>query len=135
MSNLTSSVILTLSVANWNLANYQSNLGVFLKFLADRSSGLGNLVEEFMHESGHTEQDIIRMQNKYIGTHQAEQDLHGALGWIMKQLLTRMVKKVDNMEIFRKSLLQNTGYTLEELENSYKRVAEFIESKRKTLSP
>ncbi len=61
--------------------------------------------------------------------------MHGALGWIMKQLLTKMVKRTDTMRAFQESLLKDTGYTLEELQDSYKRVAEFIEDKRKGLLP
>lgn len=61
--------------------------------------------------------------------------MHGALGWIMKQLLTKMVKRTDNMREFQESLLKDTGYTLQELQNSYTRVAEFIENKRKALIP
>jgi len=53
----------------------------------------------------------------------------------MKQLLTKMVKRLNDPQAFQASLLSVTGYTLPELQDSYNRIVEFIEGRRKAPAP
>ena len=123
------------NVINWNLAYYHANIGPFVKFMLEGASGkiMSDVVQTFGHETGHTVEDEFAPEHGNMWTHQAEQDIRGSLGWIMKLLFTRMVKNSEPMKDFRDTIFRETGISQAELKASYERLVGNIEEMREKV--
>lgn len=114
----------------WNLAYYKGNLLPVLNFLVKGSADneFVKFIETYTHETGHSVEDLFRKQYHNTWTHQAEQELEGSLGWIMKRLLTKMAGKIKSTDMLRQEVLRQAGFSIEELQFSYDRITELINS-------
>ncbi len=116
----------------WNLASQiHGCLPAFLAFIEyGEGKRLNGFMETYAHETAHTVEYLYEHKHGNIWTHQRDQDIEGAFGWIMKKLLMRMAKNLHSTEDFRHEFLATLGIRVEELKSSYARVVAHVEQKQ-----
>jgi len=117
---------------DWNLAHHSWILTPLIDFIISGDTGgkFQEFIDTYIHETAHTKEHLASSKYKKDSTHEAEQGVKDSFGWIMKKLLTGMIKEIKPLKEFRQEFRASISYSDKELKVSHDKVIEKIKGRR-----